>query len=150
MYLGFQHTDRPRPSSPELFNKDHNASRESLSHEYHDLNSLFHSSLQRSHKDVQNITDVVLMLRMFKISTTGRNTIALECCGIDRQTCDTVSIGMDSQAVTIASLMAYSVYVDNNNNNNNNNNYINNTNNNNYINNNNNNNNNDDNNNSNN
>ena len=29
---GFQHTDRPRPSSPELFNKDHNASRESLSH----------------------------------------------------------------------------------------------------------------------
>ena len=29
---GFQHTDRPRPSSPELFNKDHNAGRESLSH----------------------------------------------------------------------------------------------------------------------
>ena len=29
---GFQHTDKPWPSSPELFNKDHNASRESLSH----------------------------------------------------------------------------------------------------------------------
>ena len=29
---GFQHTNRPRPSSPELFNKDHNAGRESLSH----------------------------------------------------------------------------------------------------------------------
>ena len=29
---GFQHTDRPRSSSPELFNKDHNASHESLSH----------------------------------------------------------------------------------------------------------------------
>ena len=29
---GFQHTDRPRPSSPVLFNKDHNAGRESLSH----------------------------------------------------------------------------------------------------------------------
>ena len=29
---GFQHTDRPRPSSPELLNKDHNAGRESLSH----------------------------------------------------------------------------------------------------------------------
>ena len=29
---GFQHTDRPRPSSPELFNKYHNAGRESLSH----------------------------------------------------------------------------------------------------------------------
>ena len=29
---GFQHTDRPRPSSPELFNKDHNAGCESLSH----------------------------------------------------------------------------------------------------------------------
>ena len=29
---GFQHTDRPRPSSPELSNKDHNAGRESLSH----------------------------------------------------------------------------------------------------------------------
>ena len=29
---GFQHTDRPRPSSPELFNKDRNAGRESLSH----------------------------------------------------------------------------------------------------------------------
>ena len=29
---GCQHTDRPRPSSPELFNKDHNAGRESLSH----------------------------------------------------------------------------------------------------------------------
>ena len=29
---GFQHTDRPRPSSPELFNKDHNTGRESLSH----------------------------------------------------------------------------------------------------------------------
>ena len=29
---GFQHTDRPRSSSPELFNKDHNAGRESLSH----------------------------------------------------------------------------------------------------------------------
>ena len=28
---GFQHTDRPRPSSSELFNTDHNASRESLS-----------------------------------------------------------------------------------------------------------------------
>ena len=28
---GFQHTDRPRPCSPELFNKDHNAGRESLS-----------------------------------------------------------------------------------------------------------------------
>ena len=27
----FQHTDRPRPSSPQLFNKDHNAGRESLS-----------------------------------------------------------------------------------------------------------------------
>ena len=27
---GFQHTDRPRPSSPELLNKDHNAGRESL------------------------------------------------------------------------------------------------------------------------
>ena len=29
---GFQYTYRPRTSSPELFNKDHNASRESLSH----------------------------------------------------------------------------------------------------------------------
>ena len=29
---GFQHTDRPRPSSPGLFNKDHNAGRESLNH----------------------------------------------------------------------------------------------------------------------
>ena len=29
---GFQHTYRPWPSSPELFNKDHNAARESLSH----------------------------------------------------------------------------------------------------------------------
>ena len=29
---GFQHTDRPWPSSPELFNNDHNAGRESLSH----------------------------------------------------------------------------------------------------------------------
>ena len=29
---GFQHTDRPRPSSPQLFNKDHNAGRESLSY----------------------------------------------------------------------------------------------------------------------
>ena len=29
---GFQHTDRPRPSSLELFNKDHNAGRGSLSH----------------------------------------------------------------------------------------------------------------------
>ena len=29
---GFQHTDRPRPSSPELLNKDHNAGCESLSH----------------------------------------------------------------------------------------------------------------------
>ena len=29
---GFQHTNRPWPSSPELFNKDHNAGRESLSH----------------------------------------------------------------------------------------------------------------------
>ena len=29
---GFQHTDRPRPSSTELFNKDHNAGRESLSY----------------------------------------------------------------------------------------------------------------------
>ena len=29
---GFQHTDRPRPSNPEMFNKDHNAGRESLSH----------------------------------------------------------------------------------------------------------------------
>ena len=29
---GFQHTERPRPSSPELFNKDHNAGRENLSH----------------------------------------------------------------------------------------------------------------------
>ena len=29
---GFQHTDRPRPSSPELFNKDDTAGRESLSH----------------------------------------------------------------------------------------------------------------------
>ena len=28
---GFQHTDRPRPSSPELLNKDHNAGRKSLS-----------------------------------------------------------------------------------------------------------------------
>ena len=27
---GFQHTDRPRPSSPELLNKYHNAGRESL------------------------------------------------------------------------------------------------------------------------
>ena len=27
---GFQHTDRPRPSSLELFNKDHNTGRESL------------------------------------------------------------------------------------------------------------------------
>ena len=25
---GFQHTDRPRPSSPELLNKDHNAGRD--------------------------------------------------------------------------------------------------------------------------
>ena len=30
---GFQHTDRPRPSSPEMFNIDHNAGRESLSHQ---------------------------------------------------------------------------------------------------------------------
>ena len=30
---GFQHTDRPRPSSLELFNKDHDAGRESLSHQ---------------------------------------------------------------------------------------------------------------------
>ena len=29
---GFQHTDRLRPSRPELFNKDHNAGCESLSH----------------------------------------------------------------------------------------------------------------------
>ena len=29
---GFQHTYRPRPSSPEMFNKDHNAGRENLSH----------------------------------------------------------------------------------------------------------------------
>ena len=29
---GFQHTDRPWPSSPELFNKDHNTGRDSLSH----------------------------------------------------------------------------------------------------------------------
>ena len=29
---GIQHTYRPQPSSPELFNKDHNAGRESLSH----------------------------------------------------------------------------------------------------------------------
>ena len=31
---GFQHKDRPGPSSPELFNKDHNAGHESLSHLY--------------------------------------------------------------------------------------------------------------------
>ena len=29
---GFQHINRPWPSSPELFNKDHNAGRENLSH----------------------------------------------------------------------------------------------------------------------
>ena len=29
---GFQHTDRPRPSSPELLNTGHTAGRESLSH----------------------------------------------------------------------------------------------------------------------
>ena len=40
---GFQHTNRPRPSSPELFNKDHNASHESLSH----LNVIDHSIIVR-------------------------------------------------------------------------------------------------------
>ena len=38
---GFQHTDRPRPFSPELSNKDHNAGRESLSH----LNNVFGTQL---------------------------------------------------------------------------------------------------------
>ena len=37
---GFQHTDRPRPSSPELFNKNHNADRESLSHFNKELNEI--------------------------------------------------------------------------------------------------------------
>ena len=39
---GFQHTDRSRPSSPELFNKVHSAGRESLSHDFYFANFAFY------------------------------------------------------------------------------------------------------------
>ena len=51
---GFQHTDRPRPSSPELLNKDHNAGRESLSHldvsfvKFTDFNFLWYMNLMNN------------------------------------------------------------------------------------------------------
>ena len=61
---GFQHTDRPWPSSPELFNKDHNAGCESLGHLqiHHHVKNIKHSILLSSEESIVTVLWILMIV----------------------------------------------------------------------------------------